>query len=86
MASKTSRSSARSAPKAEPPFLAALSKASRSPEPGSLLQQAQDALQCKKTQRVYGALLCRAVEVRRGDHDQRPARMPMPPLCLPPVA
>ena len=86
MASKMSRSSAPSAPKVEAPFLAALSRASRPPDPGSLLKQAQKALRCKSTQRVYCALLRRAAEVRRGEHDQRPARMPLPPLCLPPVA
>ena len=65
MASRKSPSSARSAQKAEPSFLQALAKAARGPEPGSLLNDAQAAVRSPDVQRVYGALLRGARDVRQ---------------------
>ena len=86
MVSRKSSSSARSAPKAEPPFLAALAKAARGPAPGSLLDEAQAAVRSPDAQRVYGALLRGARDVRQTERGHRRTRMALSPHFLPPVA
>lgn len=86
MASRKSPSSARSAPKAEPPFLAALARAARGPAPGTLLAEAQAAVRSPETQRVYSALLREARDVRQVERSHRRIRMTAPPTSLPPVA
>jgi hypothetical protein len=86
MVSRKSPSSARSAPKAEPPFLAALARAARGPAPGTLLAEAQAAVRSPQTQRVYSVLLREARDVRQVERSHRRNRMTVPPLSLPPVA
>jgi hypothetical protein len=86
MGSRKSRSSERSAPRAEPPFLVALARAASGPVPGSLLAQAQAAVRSPDAQRVYGALLREARDVRQVERRHRRTRMAVSPLCLPPVA
>jgi len=86
MVSRKSPSSARSAPKAEPPFLAALTRAARGPAAGTLLAEAQAAVRSAEAQRVYSALLREAREVRQVERSHRRNRMTAPPLSLPPVA
>ena len=86
MGSKKSRSSVRSAPRAEPPFLAALHKAAQGPAPGSLLDEVRAAIAAPETQRVHGALLRQAKAVRQVERSHKPSRMTVPAPCLPPVA
>jgi len=86
MGSRKSPSSARSAPKAEQPLLQALGKAARGPAPGSLLDEAQAAVRSPDAQRVYGALLRGARDVRQIERGHRRTRMALPAHCLPPVA
>ena len=79
MASRKSPSSARSAPKAESPFLAALANAARGPAPGTLLDEAQAAVRSPDAQRVYGALLRGARDVRQVERGHRRTRMALSP-------
>ena len=86
MASRKSPLSARSVPKAERTFLQALAKAARGPAPGSLLDEAQAAVRSPDAQRVYGALLRGARDVRQIERGYRRTRMAFSAHCLPPVA
>jgi len=87
MASRKSRSSAPSAPRADSAagFRAALARAI-SPAPGTLLHALQDSMASKEQQRSFQALADLAQATLAISNDgYRPHRIPFPSASLPPL-